>query len=105
MPRLRLTEIVVRGLRGSDQYVTYFDTNLPGFGIRVGKRSKTFVVVRGRKRERISIGRYPNLSLADARTKARRLLANEPEPMRPSGSSASIALLAPLALTSRFSES
>lgn len=80
MPQLHLTEIVVRGLKGSDQYVTYFDAILPGFGIRVGKRSKTFVVVRGRKRERVSIGRYPNLSLAEARTKARRLLSNEPEP-------------------------
>lgn len=80
MPQLHLTEIVVRGLKGSDQYITYYDINLPAFGLRVGKRSKTFVVMRGRERERVSIGRYPDISLANAREKARKLLAADPEP-------------------------
>jgi integrase len=79
MPTLRLTDIVVRGLKGSDKYISYMDETTPGFGIRVGKRSKTFVVIRGRNRERITIGRYPDISLSDARTEAKRLLATAPE--------------------------
>jgi integrase len=80
MPRMHLTDSAIRGLAGSDGYVTYFDIKLPAFGLRVGKRSKTFLVMRGRERDRISIGRYPQISLADARMKAKRLLAAEPEP-------------------------
>lgn len=74
---MRLTDINVRAIEGSDTYKTFFDDSLPAFGVRVGKRSKTFVVVRGRKRERISIGRYPEISLADARREAKRLLSEE----------------------------
>lgn len=76
---MRLTDIAVRALKGSD-YKTYFDDQLPAFGIRVGKRAKTWVIVRGKKRERVKIGRYPDLSVAEARAKAKRLLSNEPEP-------------------------
>lgn len=77
MPQVLLTEISIRALKGSDTYTTFFDTSTPGFGIRVGKKSKTFIVMRGRQRERVSIGRYPDLSLADARKEAKRLLAEE----------------------------
>lgn len=79
MAQMHLTEIVLRALKGSEKYETIYDSTTPGFGIRVGKRSKTFVVVRGRNRERISIGRYPDISLSDARKEAKRLLSNEPE--------------------------
>lgn len=80
MATMLFTEISVRALKGSDKYETYFDSKTPGFGLRVGKRSKTFLVVRGKKRERISIGRFPDISLADARTEARRLLAEPSAP-------------------------
>lgn len=80
MPNLNLTEISVRALKGSDQYITYFDTTLPAFGVRVGKRRKTFVIIRGKKRERTTIGHYPDLSVGEARKKARKLLSSEPEP-------------------------
>jgi hypothetical protein len=50
---MRLTEISVRALKGSDTYTTYFDDTLPGFGIRVGKRSRTFIVLRGKQRQRV----------------------------------------------------
>jgi hypothetical protein len=43
----------------------YYWDKLPGFGLRVGKRRKTFVVVRSGRR--CFIGIYPHLSLADAR--------------------------------------
>lgn len=75
MPRLNLTDLTVRALRGSDKYVTYWDTAIPGFGVRVGKRSKTWVVLRGRHRERISIGKFGSLPYAEARREAMRLLS------------------------------
>lgn len=43
----------------------YFWDRLPGFGIRVGKHRKTFIVVR--RGRRTTLGVYPHLSLADAR--------------------------------------
>ncbi len=79
MAQMLLTEISVRALKGSDKYETFFDTKTPGFGVRVGKRTKTWVVVRGRSRERVTIGKYPDVSLADARAAAKRLLSSEPE--------------------------
>ena len=42
---MRLTEIRVRALKGSDTYVTHFHDTLPGFGIRIGKRSRTFITL------------------------------------------------------------
>ena len=53
---------------------------LPAFGVRVGLRSKTFIIVTT-KGARIKIGRYPNISLADARSKARLLLSGTPTPI------------------------
>lgn len=70
---------MVRNLKGSERYVSYMDDTTPGFGIRVGLRSKTWTVVRGRNRERLTIGKYPDLSLAEARAEAKRLLSTEPE--------------------------
>ncbi|MEJ7925784.1 site-specific integrase [Sphingobium sp. AN641] len=70
-----MTDIAVRALKASETYVTYWDTTTPGFGVRVGKRSKTWTVMRGRTRERLSIGKYGELSLSDARAEAKRLLA------------------------------
>ena len=74
-----LTEIAIRSFKGSDSYRTYWDST-PGFGVRVGKRTKTYVVVRGRNRERVSLGRFGDISLADARAQAKRLLSTAPEP-------------------------
>mgnify|MGYP003941022257 CR=1 FL=1 len=75
-----LTDISVRGLKGSDKNPKFFDTKTPGFGIRVGLKTKTWIVMRGRDRELITIGKYPELSLAEARTEAKKLLAATPEP-------------------------
>lgn len=76
---MRITDISVRALKGSEKYVTHWDATTPGFGIRVGKRSKTWTVMRGRNRERLTIGRYPDLSVAEARAEAKRLLIAAPE--------------------------
>lgn len=74
MPNLHLTDIAVRSLKPHETPTTYFDVQTPGFFIRVGKRSKSWGVMKGRERARIKIGAYPATSLADARTAAKRLL-------------------------------
>jgi Arm DNA-binding domain/Phage integrase family len=78
--KLHLTDLSVRSIKPAAAYATYWDDTTPGFGVRVGKRAKTWTIMRGTTRERVSIGRYPDMSLADARTKAKMLLAQAPEP-------------------------
>jgi len=80
LPELHLTELGVKSLKGSDRSVSYWDDVTPGFCVRVGKRAKTWCVVRGRNRERVVIGRFPDMQLSDARAEAKRLLSAEPEP-------------------------
>ena len=67
MPRTHLTDLAIRNLKPASTYTTHWDTKLPGFGIRVGLRSKTFIIMQGETRRRISVGTYPALALADAR--------------------------------------
>lgn len=47
---------------------------MPAFGVRVGSRTKTFVVKTSNRR--ITLGRYPELSLKTARRKAHRILGS-----------------------------
>ena len=79
MPKANLTELSVRALKAPrNGQVTYWDKSIPGFGIRVSQGgTKTFTLVHGYRRERVSIGRYPVLSLAEARAEARRMLAEQ----------------------------
>jgi hypothetical protein len=74
---MKLTDIVLRNLPVPEEgQKTCQDDSLPGFGVRVSPGgTKTFVVVYGYRRDRRTIGRYPVISLADARTEAKRLLA------------------------------
>ena len=53
-----------------------WDSSLKGFGLRVGKQSKTFIVLVGSGRRK-RIGRYPLISLAQAREAARKILAEK----------------------------
>jgi integrase len=66
MPVLRFTDLSIRSLKEG----SYYDDRTPGFGIRVGKRRRTWHVVKQPSRTKITIGFYPDLSLADARRKA-----------------------------------
>jgi integrase len=77
MPEVHLTDIGVKALRAPERgQITYIDSTLPGFGVRVSQGGKkTFVLVHGRRRDRTTIGRYPILSLSQARNEAKRLLA------------------------------
>lgn len=78
MARLKLTTAAVERLKppGSGQ-VDYFDKYLPSFGIRVSHSGTKawFVMTRVHGRQtRLTLGRYPSLSLQDARSKARQSL-------------------------------
>lgn len=74
---MKLTDLTLRSLPFQDGQKDYIDDAVPGLWVRVGKRTKTFMLTirRGHERERIAIGRYPDLTLAAAREKARDLLA------------------------------
>src|SRR3546814_5102379 len=57
--------------------VTYWDKTQKGLGLRLSAGgARTFIVLIGSGR-RQKLGRYPLLSLADARTEAKRLLAEK----------------------------
>ncbi|WP_298362592.1 site-specific integrase [uncultured Litoreibacter sp.] len=76
--KLRLTDLAVKKLPLSKAgQVTYWDESTPNFGIRCSTRSKSFVALVGERRTRKTLGRYPSLSLADARKQAKRFLAME----------------------------
>lgn len=75
MPKLALTDISVRALKPTAAQVTYWDQTLPNFGVRVGLKRKTFVLLIGEARQRVSLGHYPAIGLADARKLARERLA------------------------------
>ena len=78
--RQNLTDLTLRQLPHPNAgEVKYWDTGLPGFGVRLTARSKSFFVVRGKARQLTTIGKYPEISLADARKQAKRLLVQEPE--------------------------
>jgi integrase len=72
--RRKLTELAVERLKQPGEY---WDSILPSFGLRVGARSKTWIVVRrrGKHPTRIKLGRYPAMSLTEARAKARDVMA------------------------------
>jgi integrase len=69
---MRFTDVTIRALPVGK----YFDSTTPAFGIRVGKSRRTWIVMRGKKRQLISLGHYPAVSLSEARTKGKQLLAS-----------------------------
>ena len=77
MPRAPLADLSIKRLPvPAVGTATHWDT-LKGFGIRVSAGgARTFIVLIGSGR-RQSIGRYPLISLSDARTEARRILAEK----------------------------
>ena len=78
---MNLTDISIRKLPLPEKnQKIYFDSKLPGFGVRCSTKSKSFVVVYGKKRQIKTIGRFNDneWTLADARKEAKRLLAHQP---------------------------
>ncbi len=73
-----MTDLAIKKLPLSkDGQITYWDQLTPNFGIRCSVKSKSFVVLLGEKRKRKTLGRYPALSLAEARKQAKHLLSLE----------------------------
>jgi integrase len=82
--RLKLTDQAVRRLSVEmGQRVDYYDSTLPGFGLRVAGPSprtpegrKTWILFyrHGATQKRLAFGTYPAVALADARAKARTAL-------------------------------
>src|SRR5438045_893814 len=88
MPQLALTDLGLKALK-AERTTTFWDTGLANFGVRVGKRRKTFVVLVGAtERRRCNLGTYPSTSLSEARKLAREKLAEKvlkierPEPIK-----------------------
>lgn len=74
--KLHLTDLAVRKLSSPEAgQVTYWDDATPGFGLRLSARAKSYVVMYGEKRQLKTLGRHPELSLSDARKRAKLFLA------------------------------
>ena len=74
--RFKLTDVSISKLPFQHPQYTAWDALLPSFGVRIGSRSKTFIVMHGRARKRITLGNYPTMTLQKAREAARLKLAN-----------------------------
>lgn len=77
MPKAILSDRSLKALEAPEVgQTTYWDKSFPGFGVRVSQGgARSFVVVYGPNRTRKTIGRYPTVSLKQARDKAKELLA------------------------------
>ena len=72
---MRLTSRVLDNLKPPEKGQRRIrDDLLPGFGVTVGKRTKTFFVMYGPDRRIKTFGHYPDKKLKDARAEARRYL-------------------------------
>src|ERR1041385_4132202 len=78
--RLHLTDAGVRALKPARKQIKYWDTQTLGFGILVGEKAKSWFVMYGAKRVFKSLGRYPEMGLAEARRLAQTYLGTRPEP-------------------------
>ena len=82
--KLRLTDLGVKKLQlPKSGQVTHWDETTPSFGVRCSTKSKSFVVMYGEKRRLKTLGRFPDLSLADARKQAKLFISQhifEPAP-------------------------
>ena len=70
---VRFTDAYIRNLKPSDARYDVFDANLAGFGLRVSPTGTKSWIVLSRnlnRKTRATLGRYPQLSLADARQRA-----------------------------------
>lgn len=73
-----LTELTIKSLKPKDAQYELFDRSLPGFGIRVAPGgAKSFVLVYRfqHRSRRMTLGRFPVLTLSEARKLAKEALA------------------------------
>ena len=82
MPKIKLTDAAVSRLKPpTDGQQDYWDALTPGFGVRISHGGTRTWLVQARvlkkgdwKQTRISLGRYPSMTLAEARKDARDIL-------------------------------
>jgi hypothetical protein len=75
MPTVRLTDIVAQHAKAlPGKQITLWDSSLPSFGLRVGAEAKSWTVMLGKERRRVTLGRYPIMGLQAARLEAKRLI-------------------------------
>lgn len=77
MATLRLTPRFIAAVTADAVQTEYWDDVVPGLALRVGRQSKTYVIryrANGQHR-RLTLGRVPHLTLADARERARKAIA------------------------------
>ena len=72
--RATLTDLSVRALKHANKQYKVWDTKTPGFGIIVGSTTKSWFAVYGRSRKFKALGRYPEMTLANARVAAKKFL-------------------------------
>ncbi|MGH1576488.1 tyrosine-type recombinase/integrase [Planktotalea sp.] len=78
--KLRLTDIAIKKLSlPTKGQVTHWDETTPGFGLRCSTKSKSFVIMFGEKRRLKTLGRYPDLSLSEARAQAKKFFVEYEE--------------------------
>ena len=91
MPRISMTDQWLKKLKSQNKQIDYFDENLSGFGLRVGKAGKKtwFVMYRikgHRTKKRLTLKKkYPQLSLKDARIEAKANLVKADRGEDPAG--------------------
>ena len=77
MPKQKLTDASLRALRSGQGQTDYWCTTFAGFGVRVSPGGRETFMVRyrlGGRYRRVKLGVYPQLSLADARRRARQVV-------------------------------
>ncbi len=75
---MRLTDLAIQKLPYREKgQKTFWDDLVPAFGVRVGTRTKSFVVMHGSGRLLKTLGRYPALQLKTARAEAKRFFSND----------------------------
>ena len=73
---MRINELTIKQLPFTKAgQKKYRDDGLPGFGVVVGKRKKTFFVMYGKDRRTKSIGTWPDTAVKDARLEAASILS------------------------------
>jgi integrase len=81
MPRIRFTKTALDALQSADKEVVYWDTGLPGFGLKVTpKGRKVFIVLyrtggAGSPLRKYTIGPYGRVTLHQARGEAQKVFA------------------------------
>lgn len=86
MPKKKLTYTFVDGYQPQNKRVEFLDTVIPGFILRIteaGTKTFSFRYRYKGKNKRYTIGKYPAISLGDARAKAKKMRAEVDEQKDP----------------------